>query len=497
MKLFYICFVFLLSICQVRPEASPLLRVPDISDIKGDISPLHEVRAFQLKGCRVWWVNYRLMRRDFPALAQTTNGEIQSFLQNLCLINEKQLALAGFRNSNFQIDTSLSQIVYQTDYHVRGAMIPTQLGLIDGKGMGHGSALWIEKGKGYNELLNRFHEVSETDPAGRGSEIDRLRDLSHSDGLMSGPEAVAELFSAFGNQEAFRRQGLLFRSVMPYALIRYPFDILRSRGRRYSAVLYLRQLNFNRSHAADPPQGIIRGSYHQATAYDPFLLADFGVSAILEESLRARFFSPNYIAPTTHADKVKVSGAMPRSSRLASKMSLRLDQLNEDQTQTAIDLVLDHLIGQVDQANPWIRYFDQLFDPTIEIYLSAGGGGYVDRYRESFNSLMNHDLASPFFTRIEEIYSRNPQDGQETYLAYWSRVQNIRNIALLNHFRFFVTSFKEDPWTSARFLSHLRRISGFISRGEVLEWIERRQSELNHVKGAGLSCRAALYKLAH
>jgi hypothetical protein len=104
---------------------------------------------------------------------------------------------------------------------------------------------------------------------------------------------------------------------------------------------------------------------------------------------------------------------------------------------------------------------------------------------------MNHDLASPFFTRIEEIYSRNPQNGQETYLAYWSRVQDIKNIALLNHFRFFVTSFMQDAWNSARFLSHLRRISGFTSRGEVLEWIERRQSELN-VEGAALSCRAAL-----
>lgn len=175
--------------------------------------------------------------------------------------------------------------------------------------------------------------------------------------------------------------------------------------------MYLRQLNFNRSHAPDPPPEIIRGNYHQATAYDPFLIADFGVSAIVEASLRDSFFGRNYAKPSTHAEKVKVSEAIPRSSRLASKLSLRFGQMDGGQIQATIDLVLNQLIGPTDKANSRIHYFDQLFDPTIEIQLSVDGGGYMDRYREYFIGLMNHDLASPYSLR--EMTCSNGLNGDK------------------------------------------------------------------------------------
>lgn len=402
-KLFSLLSYFIFIFSSKMSASAPLLPVPTIEDIRGDINPLFESTSYKTVGAKIWWINYQQIRRDFKELRQTTEEEIREFILNCAYINEKQLKLVGFRNTEIPYEVANTRKVYQTSAHVRGAMVPTPFGLVDIKGFGHGAVKWIERDKEFDFLLKQYQALLQIEDRDLGErEIDKLRLLSHSDGLISGVESLVEMFSAIGSQEVFQRAGLLFHSVLPYALIRYPFDIIQANGRKVPAIGYVRQLNFNRYNSARPPPGVISGVYHQATDYDRFLIADFGNFLILEKSLFLGFMGTEAPSQNTVEWLYKHEDFIPRVTRMAIRLSLRLDDLSERERQSQIDLALAELIPQLPSALPWNDYRKRLDGELTRIIdrFSGSSTSYVERYQIVNSALMNSDAAMPFFGNI-------------------------------------------------------------------------------------------------
>src|SRR3989338_2535247 len=104
----------------------------------------------RVEGATVAWVNFELLRHDFPVLKEKSDPEIEAWiLKNFAFISEDQLRLNGIRQSNIPIQNNSNpqntKWGYRPDSYGRAAVLEARggdnrtVGLVDVKGAGRAS----------------------------------------------------------------------------------------------------------------------------------------------------------------------------------------------------------------------------------------------------------------------------------------------------------------------------------------------------------------------
>ncbi len=206
-----------------------------------------------VRGAQVAWMNRAALDRDFPELKVLADADLEKWiLQNCSLVSFDQIRLNGIRNSSIPLDLSREKIGYRAIGGGRASTVQVSmgqlaLGLIDLKGIGVNTQISDDS---IENQIERYHEAGGAEDA-----LSELRVLSHSDGLMSLGEAIAEVVRSEALQKSFELEsstccGPSFETVESYFIISFPFDVLKEGNKADRAALVGRQAHLGRSGAS-------------------------------------------------------------------------------------------------------------------------------------------------------------------------------------------------------------------------------------------------------
>ena len=210
--------------------------------------------AIRVEGVSVLWMNTEALRRDFPQLKKFSDPQIRAWLlANFGYVGSKQKILDGIRQTPIPINPNDQRPLVRPGFAghpwLRAGVMEARSpdgremwGLVDLKGIGHGAqSTDAMAGDRKPELLR-----SQFEAAGSELERDQIRTKDHSDGLATAGEAIAEASRQIALQKLFEMKHPGSETVESYAILRYPFNILKEGGHQEPAALYLRQAQFGR-----------------------------------------------------------------------------------------------------------------------------------------------------------------------------------------------------------------------------------------------------------
>ena len=220
-------------------------------------------------GAEVAWLNRAALNRDFPDLRPLSDEKVKAWLlENVSYVGSQQTRLDGLRNSPIPTGERKKPIFRPPGYSRSGVFEvsdPNQksrlIGLIDVKGLGHGA----ESGYAVDDQIKDWNSEKET--------VEKIRIRDHSDGLMSLGEAIAEASRQQAAQLLFDLNGLALETVETYAVIRWPFEILKD-NEAIPAGACVRQVHRGRLSGLNVPVGLYVDDFgvfqrtHQQTAVD-------------------------------------------------------------------------------------------------------------------------------------------------------------------------------------------------------------------------------------
>ncbi len=198
---------------------------------KSAYTKLTEQKFYRLKHAKVAWVDFDLMRADFPELRKLSDAEIEGWiLDQFGFISEMQLKLRGLRVSDFEV-TEESRIFYHPTNYDRAAVAPAELG---GKSIGmidlKGDGLSNEK-----KLAPQLKEAAELTAAGK--DLTGLYTQGHDDGVASLGEAISEVTKQRAIQAGYDLGYAKGQTVEHYFIIDSGFDIFKPGGKIPAAII--------------------------------------------------------------------------------------------------------------------------------------------------------------------------------------------------------------------------------------------------------------------
>lgn len=257
-------------------------RPSDYDELISD-GKLTRENAISLRGAEVAWRSREALDRDFPQLKTLSDFELdQWLLENFAYIGSMQQKLNGLRNSEIPVNKKQKE-AYRPPSWLRSGILqafdpiePSKpIGMVDIKGFGHGALSYLDP------YLQFFKNAE-----GKSFQLDVLRNQKKTDGLLSLGEAVAEVSRQQAAQMLFDlRPDLILESVESYAIIKLPFNILKSGGVAIPAALYLRQANIGRFNELRVPDSIYvdQAGHRQQTLFGTAV--DFGGVILLTQML--------------------------------------------------------------------------------------------------------------------------------------------------------------------------------------------------------------------
>jgi hypothetical protein len=260
----------------------------------------------RIKGATVAYANYDLIRADFPAIAALDNSAIDRWVvENFAVLSAEQLKLSGIRMSMPETDSANSVQIHRPKDYQRAGVFEVRdqqqniIGLVDQKGIGlpgvqvpgmySGRILTVD---------DQLAIVERGKAAGQSSQtLEKLKNVDHSDGLMSEGEAIAELTRQQAIQAGFdigkAKGGHDRETVETYWVIKLPFQILRSDNKSESAAICGRQAHLGRvnHNTRLSPADVFRDRVPQTTV-DISTYVDFGNSEVTLPKLAKNFGMP-------------------------------------------------------------------------------------------------------------------------------------------------------------------------------------------------------------
>jgi len=244
----------------------------------------------KVQGAELAYVNYFALKRDIPELQSFSHSEIDSWvLKNFSYVSANQNNLIEIRNSPIPWDQQKKTGLRPPRYGRAGVVEGlSQQGGQDKDKQDKVIGLVDIKGIGISELRL---EGSKDRMAGKT--ISQIRDMDHSDGLMSLGEAIAELTRQTAAQKLFneynQKNKTHFETVETYFILALPFDILKGNGEKIPAALYGRQPHIGRANFYGVPKKIYIDD-HGFLQQDYFDAAvDFGGVLVTDERLKHNF----------------------------------------------------------------------------------------------------------------------------------------------------------------------------------------------------------------
>lgn len=278
---------FILVFVTSTVMADDILRPQKLVDLGPPGSVTAEV-VERVEGVENAFLNFNVLRRDFPAIASWSDNEIAKLMNwNLSYIGADQKTLVGIRNSQIPINPAVRSVAYRPETWIRSAILPillydgTLIGYVDVKGFGHGA-------RSADNLKNQL-DAWQNAPNSR----EELKNKDHSDGLMSLGEAIAEASRQTASQKLFDYRGASLETVETYAILRLPFNILR-KGGEMPAALYVRSMNEGMLYGLRPselpvPPSIYEDKAGRRQRTRSFSAVDFGGVMITDPILRQNF----------------------------------------------------------------------------------------------------------------------------------------------------------------------------------------------------------------
>lgn len=244
-------FAILLIFSQTFSSADEILRPLSPKELS---VPTTE-QAIRVEGAEIAWADYEGLRRDFPAIKDFPNEQIDRWLlENYAFIGSEQSKLAGIRNSeDMHLNPRITKTAYRQPGWIRSATLESigpngeAMGLMDIKGFGYGA-------RGNLHLEDQVEEFMKV--KGDQSKLNQLRIKDHSDGLVSLGESIAEATRQKAAQLLFDKYAVGLETVEIQAIIKLPFNILKEHGEEIPAALCLRQANIGRSNYTPVPPWI-------------------------------------------------------------------------------------------------------------------------------------------------------------------------------------------------------------------------------------------------
>lgn len=337
--------------------------------------------AVPVAGARVAWADYEALRRDFPPLREMSPEEInQWLLHNFSFVGAGQPGLNGIRNTPIPPSSASPVPAFRPKGWRRSAVLEARdprdppgekparppLGLVDVKGFGWG-AQPDSSGAGVEEqqLLARLSP----------EKIDQLRIRSHSDGLMSLGEGVAEIFRQKAAQRMFEKSGLGIETVESYALLALPFRILKENGASVPAGLYLRQAHEGRGQFLPIPSFFYSDyhGHHQRTDLDSAV--DFGGVVLRDPEL-----ADHWGKLETTATGAPATGWDPQQTRPWAKGHELAEAFMRDPDPGIIE---NHLREMLSSLDAWIARHPEKFPPGASyLEIARRRGEWVASHRD-------------------------------------------------------------------------------------------------------------------
>jgi hypothetical protein len=253
-------------------------------------------RHYYVPGSQIAWVNYPALRRDFLQLYPLTNDQIdQWILSNFAYVSAMQLELDGIRVSEIQADKHRSVEWFHPDLYFRSAVATEQNFNIDiaPDHKKHNPTIVDLKGTGLSnaELLAISKKLFTE--AKSQNDLDTVRTLHHSDGMISLGEAIAEALRERAIQGLFEienhRQKTSYQTVESYFIISLPIKILKDGNKTDSAAIYGRQAHFRGMPGVSVPKNSFEDNHghRQGSIFES--IVDFGGAIITNDILISTF----------------------------------------------------------------------------------------------------------------------------------------------------------------------------------------------------------------
>ncbi len=250
-----------------------------------------EDESYFVPNCKLAFVNYDALRRDFPELQKMSNEQVDIWvLENFAYVSSDQLKLNGIRQTEIIVDRTKIKKSYRRNADGRAAVLSANLaerslGLIDLKGFGHLER--TSKGSHVSHQIALYEKVISSQEG-----LDNLRTQGHNDGLMSFGEAIAELTRQTAAQMLFDLYNLEhhthYETVETYFIISYPFEILKKGDEKIPAAIYGRQAHW-RGNDLDIPASIYSDDFGQFQGTRFKASVDFGGVIVEDKRLQASF----------------------------------------------------------------------------------------------------------------------------------------------------------------------------------------------------------------
>ena len=252
--------------------SSPLVFAEDPGALPPSFRPpaiWKEEMFFQLTQARIAYLDITALRKRFdPILSELNDAQFKEwYLGESAYISEYQISLIGIRVHNIPHNKNKIKIAFRPSEYRRGSVMPLYykdkvVGWIDEKGSGSD-----EENAAKNFIKNQ-EAINEIDPEKKQKLLNELYDLDHSDGVMSGGEAVAELTRQKMLQALYNKafqQGLgWWETVDTLAIIDPGFEIIRSTG-NIPAAVYHREAHLGRVTLDENPFARGVAGAHQST----------------------------------------------------------------------------------------------------------------------------------------------------------------------------------------------------------------------------------------
>jgi hypothetical protein len=336
----------------------------------------------KVKGAKVLWADYQLLRRDFPFLAPYSENAIDLWIvDEFAYISRKQLHLSGIRTTPIPLlaptTPGFSKVGYRPYRYQRAAVFSVGNGLhpmVDLKGLGNDRNAWwpgysnnhyrIPLPNAVATQLARFHGarflMDQGHPDAQNT-TDSLLDSDNSSGVMGSVEGIAEVLRQRIAQSQldmeFNHSPHRLQTAENYFLMALPMQLLRSQGRQFSTTIVGRQSTFRLgvSMGLNVPKHIyidVAGG-RQGDAF-LFSALDFGAVSIsnAEVNRALETLDPRFSQWSKYDSNIAVG-----ISTMVDQQLKGGDQGAVRQFIRNVDQMLDHLSrsstgSRMDQANP-------------------------------------------------------------------------------------------------------------------------------------------------